>query len=122
PELEEAVIGSYVRLATIMLDGALRQVDTPAWWDATVVSHERLQRDFAAVQLQPDAPYPYQAGQYLTVELETLPKQWRKMSIASAPRPDNTLDLHVRAVSGTGVSGALVMHTRVGHRVRLGSP
>lgn len=122
PELEQAVIGSYVRLATLMLDGALRQAGQPAVWEATVVGHDRLQRDFAVVRLQPDAPYPYQAGQYLTLEAEALPKQWRKMSIASAPRPDNTLDLHVRAVSATGVSGALVMHTRPGHRIRLGPP
>jgi NAD(P)H-flavin reductase len=44
------------------------------------------------------------------------------MSIASAPRPDNTFDIHVRAIGAAGVSAALVMHTKPGDRLRLGPP
>lgn len=122
PELEEAIVGSYTRLASIMIDGALRSASDPAYWGATVVSHERVQRDFAVLRIQPDAPYLFRAGQYLTLELERQRRQWRQMSIASAPRADNTFDIHVRAVNSTGVSGALVMHTKVGDRLRLGPP
>lgn len=122
PELEQAVIASYVRLASLMIDGALAQRDQPASWDATIVGHERIRPDFAILRIQPDKPYAYKAGQYVTVELAKLPKQWRAMSVASAPRPDNTLDLHVRAVGATGVSAALVMHSAVGDRLRLGPP
>jgi NAD(P)H-flavin reductase/hemoglobin-like flavoprotein len=121
-ETEEAIVGSYTRLASIMIDGALRKANEPAYWGATVVSHERVQRDFAVLRIQPDAPYLFRAGQYLTLETERQRRQWRQMSIASAPRPDNTFDIHVRAVNATGVSGALVMHTKVGDRLRLGPP
>ncbi|GAB2465448.1 globin domain-containing protein [Jatrophihabitans fulvus] len=122
PEVERAVLGSYTRLASIMIDGALAHRDEPASWGATVVGHERPLRDFAVLRLQPDEPYLFKAGQYLTVELASRPHEWRRMSVASAPRADNTLDLQVRAVDATGVSAALVMHTAVGDRVRLGPP
>jgi NAD(P)H-flavin reductase/hemoglobin-like flavoprotein len=121
-ELDRAVIASYVRLASLMIDGALAHRHEPASWQATVIEHRRVGRDFAVVRIQPDEPYAFKPGQYVTVELAKLPKHWRAMSVASAPRPDNTLELHVRAVSATGVSGALVMHTAVGDRVRLGPP
>lgn len=122
PEVEHAVVNSYVRLATTMIDGALRANEQPATWGATVIGHTRVLADFAVLRVQPDAPYPYKPGQYLTVESPLHPKLWRQMSVASAPRPDNTLDLHVRAVGATGVSAALVGHTKVGDRLRLGPP
>ncbi|MEP6599945.1 MAG: FAD-binding oxidoreductase [Actinomycetota bacterium] len=119
---EAAVVGSYTRLASIMIDGAMRHRDAPASWGAQIVEHQRVLRDFAVIRIQPDAPYPYKAGQYLTLEVGTHRRQWRQMSIASAPRADNTFDIHVRAVGATGVSAALVMHTRPGDRLRLGPP
>jgi NAD(P)H-flavin reductase/hemoglobin-like flavoprotein len=119
---EAAIIGSYDRMASLMIDGALKQRHQPAWWGAQVVEHRRLLRDFAIVRIQPDAPYAYKPGQYLTLELPTHRRQWRQMSIASAPRADNTIDIHVRAVGAAGVSAALVMHTRPGDRLRLGPP
>jgi NAD(P)H-flavin reductase/hemoglobin-like flavoprotein len=121
-EHEDAVAGSYTRLASIMIDGALRRRDQPASWGAQVIDHHRLLPDFAVVRLQPDAPYPYRPGQYLTLEVASHPRQWRQMSIASAPRADNTFDIHVRAVGASGVSAALVMHTKPGDRLRLGPP
>lgn len=122
PEMEHAVIGSYVRQASRMLDGALRRQHEPASWGATVTAHQRVLPDFAVVTVQPDEPYRFRPGQYLTLELDRLPKQWRQMSVASAPRADNTLELYVRTVADTGVSGALVMHTAAGDRLRLGPP
>ncbi len=119
---EVAVRTSYSRLATIMIDGALRARQEPAWWGARVVSHERVSPDFAVLRVQPDAPYPFKPGQYLTLEMSSHRRQWRQMSIASAPRGDNTFDLQVRAVGGSGVSAALVMHTQPGDRLRLGPP
>ncbi|SHF48365.1 NAD(P)H-flavin reductase [Jatrophihabitans endophyticus] len=121
-EIDRAITGSYTRLASTMIDGALARRDEPAAWGATVVAHERPVRDFAVVRLQPDGPYSFRPGQYLTIELATRRREWRRMSMASAPRPDNTVDLHVRAVNATGVAAALVMHTTVGDRVRLGPP
>lgn len=121
-EHEAALRGSYGRLATVMIDGALRRVAEPPYWSAQVVGHHRYKDDFAVVTLQPAAPYPYRAGQYTTVELERRPKLWRQMSIASAPRADNTFDLHVRSAPGGDVSTALVRHTEPGDQVRIGPP
>lgn len=119
---EAAVVGSYTRLASMMIDGAMKRLLEPASWGARVVDHQRVLRDFAVVRIQPDEPYPYKPGQYLTLELPSHRKQWRQMSIASAPRPDNSFDIHVRAIGASGVSAALVGHTRVGDRLRLGPP
>jgi NAD(P)H-flavin reductase/hemoglobin-like flavoprotein len=122
PRYEAAILGSYTRLASVMLDGAMRSLGEPASWHARVVGHHRVLHDFAVVRIQPEAPYAFRPGQYLTLELATRPKDWRQMSIASAPRAENTFDIHVRAVGVSGVSAALVMHTRIGDRLRLGPP
>ncbi|TAM93412.1 MAG: hypothetical protein EPN43_00750 [Jatrophihabitans sp.] len=119
---EAAILGSYTRLASMMLDGAMRRLHEPASWGANVVGHERILSDFAVVRIQPDKPYPYKAGQYLTLEVPSHRREWRQMSIASAPRADNSFDIHVRAVGAAGVSSALVRHTRVGARLKLGPP
>jgi NAD(P)H-flavin reductase len=119
---EAAVLGSYTRLASVMLDGAMKNLHQPAWWGAKVIEHRQILRDFAVLRIQPDEPYPYKAGQYLTLELPTHRKQWRQMSIASAPRSDNSFDIQVRAVGGLGVSAALVRNTKVGDRLKLGPP
>lgn len=119
---EAAVLGSYTRLASAMLDGALKQLHQPASWGASVIDHRQILRDFAVLRIQPDEPYPYKAGQYLTLEIPSHRRVWRQMSIASAPRPDNSFDIHVRAVGGLGVSAALVRNTKVGDRLRLGPP
>jgi NAD(P)H-flavin reductase len=105
-----------------MLDGAMRNLHEPASWGARVVEHQRILRDFAVLRIQPDEPYPYKAGQYLTLEMPSHRRQWRQMSIASAPRADNSFDIHVRSVGGVGVSAALVANTKVGDRLRLGPP
>jgi NAD(P)H-flavin reductase/hemoglobin-like flavoprotein len=119
---EAAIVGSYTRLASVMIDGAMRHAAEPATWGAQVVDHQRVSQDFAVVRIQPDAPYAYKAGQYLTLEIPSHRRMWRSMSIASAPRFDNTFDIQVRAVGGSGVSAALVAHTHVGDRLTLGPP
>ncbi len=119
---EAAIVGSYTRLASIMIDGAMMSAHEPASWGAVIVDHQRISSDFAVVRLQADEPYPYKAGQYLTLELTSHRREWRSMSIASAPRSDNTFDIHVRAIGASGVSAALVWQSRVGDRLRLGPP
>lgn len=119
---EEALRGSYGRLASMMIGGALRRVAEQPYWRGEVVAHHRYKDDFAVITVQPSAPYAYRAGQYTTVELANRPKLWRQMSIASAPRANNTFDLHVRAAPGGDVSAALVRHTEPGDRLRIGPP
>lgn len=121
-EHEVALRGSYGRLASVMVSGALSRVAEPAYWAGEIVNHHRYKDDFAVVTIQPAAPYPYRAGQYTTIELDRRPKLWRQMSIASAPRANNTFDLHVRAIPGGDVSTALVRHAQPGDRVRIGPP
>lgn len=122
PAHEEALRASYGRLASTMIGGALRRVAEPPYWHGEVVAHHRPKDDFAVLTIQPSTPYPYRAGQYTTIEVERRPKLWRQMSIASAPRGNNTFDLHVRAVPGGDVSSALVRHTDVGDRIKIGPP
>lgn len=120
--VEEAWITAYATVADRMMAGAQSTADSPAWWDAVVVGHERPAPDIAVLTLRPDRPYGYYPGQHLTLQSPQRPRMWRPYSIANAPRPDGTLELHVRAVQGGWVSGALVRHTAVGERLRLGPP
>lgn len=120
--VEEAWITAYATVADRMMAGAARGGDGPAWWDAVVTEHRRPAPDLAVLTLHPDRPYGYYPGQYLTLRTPERPQVWRPYSVANAPRPDGTLELHVRAVPGGEVSGALVRHTDVGDRLRLGPP
>jgi NAD(P)H-flavin reductase/hemoglobin-like flavoprotein len=120
--VEEAWITAYATVADRMMAGAQSSSDSPAWWDAVVLRHERPAPDIAVLTLRPDRPYGFYPGQYLTLETPHRARLWRPYSIANAPRPDGTLELHVRAVPGGWVSGALVRHTGVGDRLRLGPP
>jgi NAD(P)H-flavin reductase len=95
-------------------------LDTPDWWLAEVVAHERRTRDLAVLWLRPDQPYPYEAGQYVSVETPWWPRVWRSYSMANAPRKDNLLELHVRALDAGWVSHALVDRARTGDVIRLG--
>jgi NAD(P)H-flavin reductase len=47
---------------------------------------------------------------------------WRYYSMANAPRPDNTLDFHVRLIDGGPVSPVLVRSAGAGDWLKLGSP
>jgi NAD(P)H-flavin reductase/hemoglobin-like flavoprotein len=122
-EMDTAWLAAYQLVAGTMIEAAEQDAHlAPAWWTARVVGHELRTRDIAVLTLKPDAPYPFRPGQYLSLETQRWPRVWRHYSIASAPRPDNTLTLHVRAVPAGWVSTALVNHTRIGDTVRLGPP
>jgi NAD(P)H-flavin reductase/hemoglobin-like flavoprotein len=119
-EIEAAWLRAYGELAARMISGAAGSEGEPAWWNARVVRVERAARDVVLLTLRPDQPYPYRAGQFVTLESPRRPRLWRPYSIANAPRRDGSLELHVKAVSGGWVSPALVAHTRVGDVLRLG--
>jgi NAD(P)H-flavin reductase/hemoglobin-like flavoprotein len=122
PEVEAAWLTVYAAMSHRMISAAERAKDTPPWWYGRVIRVERAARDIALLTLRPDQPYPFHPGQYLSLETARRPRLWRCYSMANAPRPDGTLDLHVRAVPGGWVSGALVAHTKVGDVLRLGPP
>jgi NAD(P)H-flavin reductase/hemoglobin-like flavoprotein len=120
-ELAESWGEAYQIAATVMLQAAhAADAEIPSTWIAEVTAHERRGIDVAVLTLAPDQPFPYRAGQYLSIQTPMWPRVWRHYSIANAPRADQTLEIHVRAVPAGWVSNALVHHTRVGDRIVLG--
>ena len=91
----------------------------PTVWTAVVVAHERRRDDLAVVRLRPYLPMPFRPGQYARIEVPGQPGVWRPYSLTGAPRRDNTVELHVRAKSHSGVSGTLVYRTAVGDKIRI---
>jgi NAD(P)H-flavin reductase len=89
---------------------------------AEVVGHELRSPTLAVLTLRPEEPFPYLAGQYVSIQSAHWHRVWRPFSVANAPRADGLLTFHVRAVPGGWVSSALVHHTKVGDRVNLGPP
>lgn len=108
-------------LAAGMRAAAAAAQDSPPWWIAEIVSHELRSPGVAVLRLRTEQPLPYEAGQYIPVQVTKWPRTWRPFSVATAPRPHGLLELHVRAVPGGLVSNALVHHSDVGDCVLLGA-
>ena len=110
-----------INLITGIMAGAADAEGGPAWWDGTVIEHQRVSRDLAVVRLRLDRPLPYHPGQYVTVQIPQWPRRWRYLSPAIPADPDGFIEFHVRAVTGGMVSTAIVADTRSGDRWRLSS-
>jgi NAD(P)H-flavin reductase/hemoglobin-like flavoprotein len=121
PPVEKAWRDAYGLIAKTMREAAAED-SGPAWWTARVADHRRLTWDLAVVRVTPDQPVPYRAGQYVSVEVPQRPRLWRYLSPANAPRPDGSIEFHIRAVPGGSVSRSIVGHTQVGDTWRIGSP
>ncbi|MCW2506048.1 MAG: putative oxidoreductase [Actinomycetia bacterium] len=121
-EIEAAWWRAFTMIARTMIDAAAEVEHEPATWQAEIVSHQRRTLDIAVLRLRPDAPYPFEAGQYTTVESPWLPRVWRSYSMANAPRPGNEIELHVRRIGAGWVSGALLRKHQAGDVLRLGPP
>jgi NAD(P)H-flavin reductase/hemoglobin-like flavoprotein len=112
---------AYQLVAQVMSFAAAQDaLVSPAVWPAEIIHHVQRGHGIAEVTLRPASPYPYVAGQYAGIETPWQPKAWRYYSPAHAPREDNTLTFHVRAVPGGQVSQALVHQARPGDQVQLG--
>ncbi|GAA2142859.1 FAD-binding oxidoreductase [Kitasatospora kazusensis] len=123
PELEKAWTEAYTVISQAMIDAAAAEpAGTPAWWEARVTARRRATPDVVILTLAPDRPYPYRAGQYLSLCSPRQPQVWRPYSIANAPRADGTLELHVRRVPDGLLSSALVNDVLPGERLRIGAP
>ncbi len=83
-----------------------------AWWAAELVGHERPAEGIAMLSVCPDRPLLFRPGQAVPVSLPERPGVWRWYSPANAPRPDGTIDLHIRAVDGGILSRHLVERGR----------
>lgn len=121
PVVEKAWTDAYGVVAAAMRTAAQAERG-PASWLGRVVGHTRLGWDLAVITVQASEPIPYRAGQYVSVETPQRPRLWRYLSPANAPRPDGTLEFHVRAVNSGWVSRAIVAHSRVGDTWRIGPP
>ncbi|HKE52755.1 MAG TPA: globin domain-containing protein [Actinomycetes bacterium] len=123
PRMAASWAAAYGLAAQTMLQAAEASSDgAPAWWEADVVSHERRCWDIGVFNVKPRQRYNFVPGQYVTIETMEWPKQWRRYSIANSPRPDGTLEFHVKQVDSGPVSWALVDAIRVGSVIKLGPP
>jgi NAD(P)H-flavin reductase/hemoglobin-like flavoprotein len=114
---------AYVLVADVMTKAAAdAERDSPAWWDAEVVGHERRGFDIAVLWIRPQAEYAYLAGQSVALQTPLRRRVWRHFSPANAQRADGTIELHVRAVPGGQVSNALVAGVQRGDILTLGPP
>ncbi|MDG4762779.1 FAD-binding oxidoreductase [Solwaraspora sp. WMMD406] len=122
-EYDQAWADALGLLTSNMITGLEQDAD-PAFWHAEVLAHERRGADIAVLTCQPlQHPLRYQAGQYVSVEVPRYqPRLWRTYSIANAPRPDDTVEFHVRAVGAGWVSSALVRRVRPGDLLRIAAP
>ncbi|MFG3582229.1 FAD-binding oxidoreductase [Micromonospora chersina] len=99
-----------------------RAEDGPAWCPAEVIDHDRAADGIAVVTVRPWRRLLWQSGQALPVCTPRHPGRWRWYCPANAPRPDGTVELHVRAVRGGAVSTSLVHEVRPGKLLYLGPP
>jgi NAD(P)H-flavin reductase len=113
---------AYGVIAEVMSGAAADDEHNPPWWDATIIGHERRTFDIAVLRVSTRQPLLYLPGQCVSVEFERRPRLWRLFSMANAPRPDGTLDFHVRIVDGGQVTGPLVRDPGIGSTLRLGPP
>jgi len=121
-EIEAAWWRTFSTAARTMIDAAAAEADSPAFWNAEVLSIDRRAPDIAVIHVRPDQPYPYEPGQYANLECPQHPRVWRQYSMANAPRRDGQLEFHVRSLGAGWVSGALVRKTQVGEILKLGPP
>ncbi|MFE3501658.1 globin domain-containing protein [Kitasatospora sp. NPDC059160] len=122
-ETEKAWSEAYTVIARIMCGAAGELPEHhPAWWEAEVARRRRAAPDLVVLTLAPMRPYPFTAGQYVTLSSPRRPRVWRPYSLANAPRPDGSLELHVRRVPGGLLSPVLVEDVMPGELLRLGPP
>jgi NAD(P)H-flavin reductase/hemoglobin-like flavoprotein len=114
---------AYELIAGVMTAAAQEdEQHNPAYWTGTVIGHERRTFDIAILTVRTEPRLEYLPGQSVAVESPARPRLWRYYSMANAPRPDGTLELHVRLVDGGAVSMALTAGTSVGTELKLGPP
>lgn len=122
PETAAAWQAALENVALAMKTAAADDARTaPPWWVAEIVSHELRSPGVAVLRLRTHEPLPYQAGQYVPVQVTRWPRVWRPYSIASAPRTGGLIELHVRAVPGGMVSNTLAHHSHAGDCLLLGA-
>lgn len=122
-ELADDWAAAYDLVADVMKKAAAADSEQrPSWWKAQVVAHEQRRFDTAVFRVTTSPPLAYTPGQSVSVETPARPRMWRYYSMANAPRPDGTIDFHVRLIDGGPVSPVLVRTLKVGDWLRIGPP
>lgn len=113
---------AYGLIAKVMVVAAEDAADdTPPWWDADVIFVDRRSIDVTVLQLRTKTAMDYRPGQSMAMEIAQLPRVWRYLTPANAPREDMTVELHVQLVPGGQFSSAAVRKLSPGDAVRLGA-
>jgi NAD(P)H-flavin reductase/hemoglobin-like flavoprotein len=126
-EFAEAFVDELTMVASAML-GIAAEADAqgPAYWEAEVVSVERIAEDVVALKARPAFDYEYRAGQYAAIELGRLPWVWRDFSFATAPHgePDGgtVLEFHVQRSANGLLTSVVHDELEPGDRIRVGAP
>ncbi|WP_433347815.1 FAD-binding oxidoreductase [Micromonospora sp. CA-111912] len=124
PQWTAALAGAWEQAAcrtlTAVPYAADRVGDGPAWWPVEVLDHDRPAGGVAILTVRPRRRLPFRPGQAVPVSVPGLPGRWRWYSPTNAPRPDGTIELHVRAAGA--VSRVLVDRVRPGGPLWLGPP
>ncbi|MER5453817.1 FAD-binding oxidoreductase [Micromonospora sp. NPDC002389] len=110
------------RAWALVVRAAGRMGDGPAFWPAEVTGRDLSAEGIAMLTVRPWHPLPFRPGQAVPLCLPQHPGRWRWYCPANAPRPDGTVELHVRAVAAGTVSRSLVHEVRPGDPLHLGPP
>ncbi|WP_405103056.1 FAD-binding oxidoreductase [Micromonospora sp. NBC_01412] len=94
----------------------------PAWTAAEIIDRHQAADTITILTLRPRHRVRFEAGQAVPVTTSRRPGVWRWYSPANTPRPDGTIELHIRAITSGPVSPLLAQHATVGERVWLGPP
>ncbi len=103
------------------MNGKPTSPDTPAAFDARIISIEDVMGDtrILRVELDQRQPFKFRAGQYAHLRLGDFPA--RPYSIASAPDED-FIEFHIRSAGQGGLSDVLTTQTRPGSSITLEGP
>lgn len=106
-----------------MTGGARRSFadNEPAWWEGKVVSHRLHGEHTAVVRVAVSVAYPWEPGQYATIEHPELPGVWRPYSLAGPRGGGDVLEFHVGRVAGGALSNMLCDRVEPGQVLRLGA-
>ncbi|SDL35524.1 NAD(P)H-flavin reductase [Arthrobacter sp. ok362] len=114
---------AYGLIAKVMVVAAEDSSDTtPPWWEGEVLSVDRRSLDVAVIEVRMPEGFTYDPGQSAAVELPALPRTWRYLSPANAPRADSVVQFHVQLIPGGLFSTAAVRKTQPGDTFRVGAP
>ena len=114
---------AYGLIAQVMIEAAEDAAeDSPSWWDGEVISVDRRSIDVSVIKVKTSPALDYVPGQSVSVELGGMPRTWRYLTPANAPRADGVLEFHVQQVPGGRFSSHAVRKLRAGDTLKLGAP